>query len=576
MHGTGAMEPRMTLLLHQHRRSLPSRSRISGAVLGLLLCAAPSVCAAVGGPSSAGKPVTNDTRVSPLLKVAQLGESTVPTIPPMPDPSDFRLPTGRPLALGDALKTAVEHNHDIALQELNVALYHTIFRGQWGVYDASLDVSVNRNRLEFVGYSKTYGYDILQDNTNDLLNIGASKRWTTGTELGLSLDTVRYDSTFAFATAPDQKSNSAGYQSTFGFTLDQNLLDGFGVKVGTAAIRGAEADWDRETQLFASKVQSVLGDVQKAYWELAYAAEEVRIRRYSRALAERQLEITRARVRAGQRAELELLQVEEQLAAAEEVLIQAEDTFWIAEAALRRLLDLPQGEDRHLQPVSLPAPTQSTVSVDEAFARAKQKNPSLAAQRERVRSLELAVLVPRNALLPDLNLSASLGRWGNGADMVESLKSLTDDSSLSWSVGLNLKAPLPNRTARSALQQAALAVKRAKTTLAQQEAALSEQILVAVRRLQSTKRRLRWSARRLELAQAKLKAEEQRYQVGFSTLQDVLRFQEDLEEAALTDARARADGLNAVVDLELLEGRLPEALQIQEMIEERLRPGGRG
>lgn len=492
-------------------------------------------------------------------------------IPPLPEPSSFSINEGKRMELPEVLSTAMERNHEIAVQELNVALYREIWKALYGTYDAYLSVGASGLDSIFAGnIGSIYQED---DSTQWGYSASLAKRWSTGTTASIGIAGAYWDETSSqrweiegveqTVTSFDER-----YQAKISLNVSQDILRGFGTRVGLASIRAARADLDAETRQFFARVQGVLSEVETAYWELAYAHETLRIKRFSRALAERQLAITRARVQAGQRSPVEMLQVEEELAAAEEAVVLAEDTMWTRDAALRRRLDLKQGEGGLIIPAALPAPEPFARSGAEVLQMALRSNPEVLAYQEAVRSKEYALIEERNGRLPSLKVNASLNKLGQEEDLATAFSRVTGPGNRDWGVGLSFEMPLMNRAARASYAYALVGVKQAKRQLEQQEAVLTEEVQVALRTATSSFERMRWAARRLELAHQKYEAEEKRYHVGLSTLQDVLLFQEDLEEAALAEARARVDALLAKAELRRLEGDLPEGVRLREMVGE--------
>src|SRR5262249_4303891 len=121
-------------------------------------------------------------------------------------------------------------------------------------------------------------------------------------------------------------------------------------------------------------------------------------------------------------------------------------------------------------------------------------------------------------------------------------------------VGLTFQQSVPRHTARGSYAAARAALHKAQLS----QADISTQIASAAVRLTSAidvaRRRLTVLARSTEAASLDLSAEKARFEVGRSTNFDVLRRQDELAQAQLRQARAKADHEKTRAQLEALTG----------------------
>ena len=78
-----------------------------------------------------------------------------------------------------------------------------------------------------------------------------------------------------------------------------------------------------------------------------------------------------------------------------------------------------------------------------------------------------------------------------------------------------------------------------------------------------TAQRVRETQTAVEYEEAKLDAEQKRFDVGMATSHDVLEFQRDLADSRANHLRAIIDYNKALIDLELAKGSLLQFHQIQ-------------
>ena len=80
------------------------------------------------------------------------------------------------------------------------------------------------------------------------------------------------------------------YSGHVGLTITQSLLKGLGLGYNMANLRKARIDVEISQLELKAVAEQTTADVETAYWDLFLAKEEIRIRRRSMELAERQMD----------------------------------------------------------------------------------------------------------------------------------------------------------------------------------------------------------------------------------------------------------------------------------------------
>jgi len=214
--------------------------------------------------------------------------------------------------------------------------------------------------------------------------------------------------------------------------------------------------------------------------------------------------------------------------------------------------------------VILPAtpPVQEPLHMDlqDQINTAMENRVELAQQQLRIDSASIAVRVAKNALLPQLNLTARGSLDGIGRDLGDPFTDQRDFSYVSGSIGLEFVVPIGNRAARAQWTRSLLQRQQAIA----QYRALIEQISLEVRQSERNVR-TSWDEMvatrqaRFSAADALL-AVQQRRQANEPLTPTFVQLELDRQAALADAARAEVQAMvnynTALVDLERRKGTL--------------------
>lgn len=341
-------------------------------------------------------------------------------------------------------------------------------------------------------------------------------------------------------------------------TLTQPLLRGGWELNSTFGIRRAELDYDRGVAGLRQASQDTVQAALDAYWDLAFALEDVKVKEFSLKLAQELKDITVAKYRAGAAAEVEVVQTEADIASRTDELITARNLAKAAEDRLRAMLfALEEQEDWHLEllPVSQPPePEPTELGWAEAFETARKYRGDLRQLRIQLESRQLEWEVARRNMLPLLDLRASASSLGADTQVPDALDPILRFLSAGYSVGIVFELPIGNRAAVGAERAARLNYFLASRTLRDQEHQVMVLVRDAVRNVNYLAERVQVTAQARKVAERQLEAEQRRLQEGASTNFRVLQFQEDLVQALTNEKRARMEYAKAVARLNTVQG----------------------
>ena len=461
----------------------------------------------------------------------------------------------RPIALADAIAIARAGNDTRAAQAVEVERA----RARIAAADGADDLVLEAGAEGLTRMSDPVAGPFFQETALDGLagRVAAWKPLPWGGRVGVQVreDVARTEARLA-AGGPPTGLDYTVHGARAELIWMQPLLRGRGRAAHDAPRRLARAAADAEAaRLVAADDQLVL-DVTAAYWELAYAAREVAIRDSALALAREQLAITRARTEVGRGSELEVLAVEQAIAAREAARIAAEQARDERALELRVLLALDDGDPRALAAADAldAAPGAPPTTAGAALARALARSPALRALAHQDRAAAVRVDAAARDSGPRLDLVVRGGPTGTAATAGDAWSRLGHLDGYEASAALSFALPVGDRTARA--ERAAASLER--TRVAHERDAARGRLTAAVQRAVDavvlSERRIAAASQAATLAARNVVLEQDRWRSGLGTNFDVLTRQDQAAAADAALARAHADRQLAHAALRALTG----------------------
>ena len=430
-------------------------------------------------------------------------------------------------------------------------------------------------------------------------NTQYQQSFTTGTSF-----TVAWDNTRSSSNA-DNFFNPY-VQSSLAFTISQPLLAGAGRFVNRRNIIIAENNRKIADLVFTQQAITTTTNTITAYWELAYAREYVNVTRQAVTVAEKLYSDNKKQLDIGTMAPLDVTRAESELATDQQNLIVAQTTQLQDELVLKNYISKDPLASNLLSVEIIPtdkpdSPASiTTSSFDDAVKEAFAKRPDLQEQYFNLKNADVDVRATKNALLPTATLSAyyaSAGLAGNsfttGAPSVIAGQPIVDGSGVAvpgyfipetvapvtgvakdglstaqsqifhndfptYAAQLTLTLPLRNRAAQADNIHAQL-VKRQMEAQTQQ---IKNNALLDVRNttiaVEQGRAQVQAASKARELQQQTFDAERKKYELGASTVYNVILTQRDLITAQGTELRALANLAEAKANYERALGRTLE------------------
>ena len=427
-----------------------------------------------------------------------------------------------------------------------------------------------------------------------------SQFFATGTSL-----TVTYDNTRA-TSAPSANFFNPDVQSSLFVSFSQSLLSGFGLAVNRRNIIIAKNNRKIADLAFEQQAITTTTNAITAYWELVYARANVDVQQQAVATSRRLYGDNKKQLEIGTLAPLDVTRAEAQLANDQQNLIIAQTTKLQDEQILKNAISkdplAPNLINVEIIPTDKPTPPEATeaASFEDSIKEAFQKRPELLEQEYNLKNAAVDVKATRNALLPTATLTGQYGSQGlsgnspilkstpaAGASVVGSngqpimvldangnpvmifeptttttttgttrngigttTSQIFHNQFPDYAVGVSINIPIRNRSLQADNQRAVLEERLLQTQMQQLKNAAVVDVRNAFIALEQDRSQVATASEARKLQQETFDAEQKKYQLGASTVYNVILTQRDLVSAQGAELRALANLLEAKAQYE--------------------------
>jgi outer membrane protein TolC len=404
----------------------------------------------------------------------------------------------------------------------------------------------------------TTGVPILQQNTGTA-NFSYNQGFAPGTNMSVGFNNTR-TSTNSLGNTLNPSLNS-----NFRFTLQQHLLQGFGIALNKRNIYIADNNRQISTQAFRNQIISTVSQIQNIYWDLVNAYEDLKVKQRSLSLAEKTESDNRKQVEIGTLAPIEIVRANSEVATRRQDLIISQTNLQLQQTliknALTRNLSDPLLATIPVVPTdTMVLPNDEPVTpIQDLVKQAIDQRPDLQQSRIDLVNRDISKKAARNSLLPAVDLIAfyggsglagaqnplrtcaaatctaaelSAGKMSPGSltdsGFGTSFSNLFDSSAPDKGVGLSITIPIRNRSAQADQIRSELEFRQAQLRYQQQQNQVGIDVRNAQFALQQNRARVDAAIKGRQLAQESLDAEQKKYTLGASTNILVLQAQRDL------------------------------------------------
>lgn len=340
---------------------------------------------------------------------------------------------------------------------------------------------------------------------------------------------------------------------TNGLSTNIELFDAgrrwFELKQASAQVEAADAS------SIATRYDVAL-QVKQQYYAVLAARETVSAARAQLEQADAQVQASIARVAAGAATKSDSLRSIIQVGNARLQLLTAENDLRVANSALTRLVSSDVAVTA--EPADTAAiPDEAALPSLEDLERMAVRGPAVEVALANVNAARMSRRGTRTQYLPTLTMSFNYGLNTASQEFAgNSVLLFGQEAATRQTYNFNLQFPLFNGFSREAQQvTASVAVENAEASARDAQLAARQTLTQQLRSLQTAAARVAVQLASIEAAEEDLRVQQQRYQLGASTVLDLLTSQTQLNAARTALIQARLDARVAKAQIEALIGQ---------------------
>jgi outer membrane protein TolC len=540
----------------------------------MLACAAAMV-AAMTSRAAAQQP--SEARIRELIRLAAervaSGQTGARSLAQTPGTQGDTRPMVR-LTLDDAVKFALDHNLDIAVQRLNPEISDISYASIKSVYNPTLTSQLATQSqtdpaTTTIAGSQVVGAGINRGQTTYNGGLAQSVPWGGG-GFTIALNNVRQTTTSLNSLYDPQYSPNWSAQYT------QPLMRGFKTDSTRQQLQVTKINRDISDAQVRATITNTLSNVRNAYWDYVFAKQSVEVAQQSVDLAERLVQDNQTRVQVGTMAPIDVVQAQAQSATQRGNLVAAQATVRTTELALKRLIVEGTQDpiwNSSLDPVDRPDFRPEAIDVDAAVRRALSERTDLAIAHKNLDANNVTLKYLGDQVLPQADLVANYGLLGLGGTQYlssgqginrvvtgtvpggygDALGSLLGMNFPRWNVTMNFSYPIGLSSAKASVARAKVQLNQDQAQLKQVELQVATDVTNAAVSVQSNAERVQAAQAARELAQKQLDAENSKFEVGISTNYLVVQSQRDLATAQNNELQTILAYRKSLVELERLQ-----------------------
>jgi outer membrane protein TolC len=481
----------------------------------------------------------------------------------------------RRLSVDDAVKLAIEQNLGIQIERLNPQIQDVVIAETRSAWAPTLTSNLSNTSRDTAATNVFAGGQNKVTTSTFSTSLGIAQRLPTGASYDVAWDNSRQTSTNFFNTFDPQ------LFSNLTLNVTQPLLRNFrtdNVRQQLAINRKVRENTDVNLQ---ATISQTTRNVKNAYWDLAFAINNLAAQRQSLDLAQRLRADNERRVQIGTMAPIDVVEAQAEVARNEETVIVAEAAIKAAEDRLRTLIFDPAAPDfwtTTIEPADTAPFEVLAIDVEAVVRRALENRTDVRQAQNGLEQNDINIRFLRNQSLPDLNASVTYGATGVGGirylpvdfgdiasggtppRIVQSQRSfgavlgdIFANDLPTWTFALQVGYPLGTSASEANLARARLQHSQAQTELRNLELQVAAQVREAARNVQTNQKRVESTRVARELAERRLDAAEKKFAAGIETSFFVFQAQRDLSQARTNEVRAISDYNKSLVDLEAVQ-----------------------
>jgi outer membrane protein TolC len=472
-----------------------------------------------------------------------------------------------PIGLQEVINMMLDNNLDIRSNRFtprSTALQTLVF---YRALQPSIRFSSTISRDTSVSTNQTVGAPSLSSLRHQFaLNFSQQLPWGTSVAIDATMNRLSNNS--------QTNTFNPSYTGSVRYTVGQHLLRDRGKFVNTRQIIVGQNNERLSEIQFETQITNLIVTAQKTYWDLVFAAEDLKVKQRSLELAQQTLAENQTKVQIGTLAPIEVKLTESEVANRRRDLIQSTGSVVTNEDQIKKLVSSETDPSLFLVRLSTmdsPRRPASVIipSLEEAVKIALENRPELRQAAIDLRNRDIDVDYTKNQKLPLLDATATFTQNGTGGTrtirdrdfgggiievipggLFDAFGQLFGYAYKGYSVQVALTIPLSNRAAKAEYDRAVNERQLSESRLNVTRQQIALEVRNALTAIDQARASIEQSQVARELAKEQADAEQTRFNLGTSTLRFVLEEQRNMAQAETTELQSLVTFNKALVDLD--------------------------
>lgn len=466
---------------------------------------------------------------------------------------DFMVGDHLELSLRSYLELVLANNTDIQIQKLSVETFKNNITGAFGRFDPAFVGSFQASRQQQQSNSILAGANTLSTLSQPFQGT-YQHTLESGTQYQVGFGASKFSTNDSFATF------NPSITSNLRLSFTQPLMRDRGSNVNRIPVMLARSRYRQAEYNVSDQLLRIVDAAERAYWAVIEQKEVLRVNEAALQVSGDILKRSQRELELGAISALEIFQPQQNYAFSEIAVTQSRYNLQQAEDALRRQMGADLDPQFRNLPVILTdsaAPPTDERPLDKEYwiEVAYQKRPDLKAVLQNFDIDDLTYRQAKNRLQPDFSLTGTYISSGRGGNFIPRQNNLGSGVSVAsrlipgglgdaldrvfgfefptYTMGLNLRLPLRDRQAQADLANAVVAKRLDALRARNVEQQIRLEVSNAVTRVESSRASVKQAQVALDFSIKRRNAEQQRYDLGVSTIFLLIQADQD---------KTRADG----------------------------------
>lgn len=455
------------------------------------------------------------------------------------------------LNMEQCIEIAIKNNFGLKKAEYDYLFSKEVTKQVRSQYDSVISVSGGRTDLESSGINPLYGEKTITDN----FRLGLSKNLqNTGGTLSLTWKNTRTDSDSVFISQLGYPNPT--FDSDITLSYSQPLLKNFKGNNDKSTIEISHLSENISSMSLKLQINILVNRIENAFLSLNFARENLKTQKKSLERSKKLLTLNKEKLEDGLVEEVDIIATEAAITMREVSILTAGDFVLSTEDNLRKIAGLKADarlKCRFISKAHSEFKPEDTAE-EEVVKTALSRNLALRIIEKQLAINSLECKIKENEKFPSLDFVTSYGMGNTGVSWSDNNDALASMDNPAWYVGFNLNYFPKNSLAKSMLRQKEYTREKSSVDLEDKKSEIITECRIIARRINTSTLYAEAAWKSLNLQKKKLQLEEIKFSQGRSSIQWILKYQDDLSEAEIGYTRALTDYYMGRADMRLITG----------------------